>query len=383
MRKSEQETTAKKTFWTIAAFYGLIAFEFFYMASPLAMYFYSAYQPGLNFLTRFPDLVWLTGFFLPHIVTETSCLVINLHNVIGMILVIIGFILFCIAAIQVYYAKLARKGMVAGGLYRYVRHPQYSAFIIFGLGLLLLWPRLLVVPLFSTLLFAYYFLARAEERECSKKYGQAYRDYQNKTHMFLPFGIAFINRWYSWAVARNTRVLVTIAIYILTIFVSLILARTVQKISIASLYTYQAGTGLYVSVTAIEDHTFQSIINTALADSNVSGRLRAAQDPVDTKFLNYIVPAEWYISEIPMQMIETHSEHYLRTGPEKYDICKIIFTRALFAQYPDTPSQVFLTDVLRTIPVAEVWIDNRTNRVISVKDPPNQARYNQIIVPIF
>ena len=39
----------KKSFWIAFAFYFLIGFEFFYMVSPFAVYFYSVYRPGLFF----------------------------------------------------------------------------------------------------------------------------------------------------------------------------------------------------------------------------------------------------------------------------------------------------------------------------------------------
>ena len=54
-------TATKRTFWTIAIFYLLIGFEFFYMASPFAIYFYSVYGPGLNSVNSNPTLAWLSS----------------------------------------------------------------------------------------------------------------------------------------------------------------------------------------------------------------------------------------------------------------------------------------------------------------------------------
>ena len=53
--------TTKHTFWAITAFYLLIAFDFFDMASPFALYFYSVYGPGLNFVNSSPTLAWLSS----------------------------------------------------------------------------------------------------------------------------------------------------------------------------------------------------------------------------------------------------------------------------------------------------------------------------------
>jgi len=100
---------AKGTFWSAAAFYVIIAFEFLYMASPFAIYFYSVYGPVLNFFNDHALLSWLGSFFLPHVVRHTSSPVINALTITGAVLAIGGFLAFCIGACQVYYSKLRKK----------------------------------------------------------------------------------------------------------------------------------------------------------------------------------------------------------------------------------------------------------------------------------
>jgi len=71
---------------------------------------------------------------------------------------------FCVGAAQVYYNKLARRGAVLGGVYNLVRHPQYTCLAASGLGMLLLWPRYIVLVTFVAMLFAYSFLAAPRTR---------------------------------------------------------------------------------------------------------------------------------------------------------------------------------------------------------------------------
>ncbi len=164
------------------------------MASPFGVYFYSVYRPGLNFLNAHPSLAWVSSFFLPHIVVESSSVLLNLHNVLGAALAIIGFLAFCVGVGQVYYYKLTKKGAVTDGVYSYIRHPQYVSFAICSFGLLLLWPRYIALTMFIALLFAYYFLAKAEERECEKRFGHSYIEYKKRTNMFLPFRLPFTDK---------------------------------------------------------------------------------------------------------------------------------------------------------------------------------------------
>ena len=78
-----------------------------------------------------------------------------------------------------------RDGLTTAGLYRYVRHPLYTA------GLLLIWlvPRMTVNLLVMDLALSTYILigANLEERKLRTEFGQEYDDYMAVTPMFVPF----------------------------------------------------------------------------------------------------------------------------------------------------------------------------------------------------
>ena len=79
-------------------------------------------------------------------------------------------------------------GLATGdGLYRFVRHPQYTGLFIalFGEGVVH-WPTLFSVGLFPVIVFAYYMLARKEERQVLAEFGETYRAYQQRVPMFIP-----------------------------------------------------------------------------------------------------------------------------------------------------------------------------------------------------
>jgi methanethiol S-methyltransferase len=75
-------------------------------------------------------------------------------------------------------------GLVTRGLYRYVRHPLYSA------GLVFLWfsPQMSVnlAALFFGLSAYLVIGAMFEERKLVKQYGRAYLDYRRRTPMLIP-----------------------------------------------------------------------------------------------------------------------------------------------------------------------------------------------------
>lgn len=101
-------------------------------------------------------------------------------------LLINGGLLF-LAITWVFLYRAQRKGVVAKtGPYAWVRHPQYVAFIVIMFGFLLQWPTLLTVIMFPILVMMYIRLARVEERESIKFFGEEYLIYAGNTGRFFP-----------------------------------------------------------------------------------------------------------------------------------------------------------------------------------------------------
>jgi protein-S-isoprenylcysteine O-methyltransferase Ste14 len=127
---------------TIAA-YLLIGLEVFIMITPFTLYFYAVYGPVLEWLTASPATAWLMEFFLPHLVFVNDPLIKWLSDL--QIPFIVGLLLFFLAAIPLYYGRLTNKGVVRFSPYAKLRHPQYLFLAISGLGMLLYWPRFIVL----------------------------------------------------------------------------------------------------------------------------------------------------------------------------------------------------------------------------------------------
>jgi protein-S-isoprenylcysteine O-methyltransferase Ste14 len=169
----------------VIVLYFVIGLEILIMISPFAAFFYAAFNPFLLSLAQHPATRWLTAFFLPHMVLPPG-LLLKVVRVSGSVFFVGGVAMFLACAGQVYYNKLFRKGVAVKGLYSYIRHPQYLGLGMTGLGLSILWPRFLVIALWTVMLALYYVLARDEERRMTAQFGREYADYMSSTGMFLP-----------------------------------------------------------------------------------------------------------------------------------------------------------------------------------------------------
>ncbi len=102
--------------------------------------------------------------------------------VLGAWLTLIGMVLVFIGWHQIHRAE----GLVTSGLYKYMRHPQYTGFFLVMTGWLLQWETTLTLIMYPLLVLMYYFLARREEAELGQKYSVAWEAYRRRTFMFLP-----------------------------------------------------------------------------------------------------------------------------------------------------------------------------------------------------
>ncbi|RMD94192.1 MAG: isoprenylcysteine carboxylmethyltransferase family protein [Calditrichaeota bacterium] len=163
----------------------IMAFEVMIMISPFAFFFYSVFNPIFHWLDAYPMTKWLTHFFLPHMILPPT-LFLKIIRITGSALFIVGSTTFMVCALQVYLGKIFKWGIASRGIYRLVRHPQYTSLGIWGAGMAILWPRFIVLVTLSIMFILYYFLAKDEERRMIRQYGDSYREYMRKTGMFFP-----------------------------------------------------------------------------------------------------------------------------------------------------------------------------------------------------
>jgi protein-S-isoprenylcysteine O-methyltransferase Ste14 len=355
-------------------FYVVVVLEFLFMISPFAFHFYAAYGPVLNVLHATPVTSWLTGFFLPHFSLTTSPILNGLKGA-GFVLAGLGLALFLVGAVQVYGAKLLRRGAVTGGLYRWVRHPQYLALAILGLGVVLIWPRFLVLLSYLLMLFLYYLLARWEEERCLAKYGESYRQYLGKTGRIVP---RLPGR--RPAQPRPMRAGRMAALLAVTLLAGLALGLALRAWSLSRVSAYYGEKTAVLSPAVLSAAELGEAYRLALTDATLQGRL-LAEGP-DARYLVYVVPSEWLLPDMPL-----NSEEEIRasggghhTGDFDRALYKVLFTRAKLHSKAD--GRRIVTRAYGREPVLIVRVDTGSDRVLGVEEPPDHVIWGDIPTPM-
>jgi len=147
---------------------------------PLTIYILTAIlgsrYPALNPFAHESGHLWVTFF-------GGGAVTLTLIHIVSNGLMIAGFYIMASGWKRVHGAK---GGLVTEGVYAYVRHPQYSGLFLVTIGLLIQWPTIITVLMWPVLIGAYYKLAKREEKDMEKEFGEEYRRYRERVPMFIP-----------------------------------------------------------------------------------------------------------------------------------------------------------------------------------------------------
>ncbi|MDD3814514.1 MAG: hypothetical protein PHZ02_07685 [Desulfocapsaceae bacterium] len=397
--------------WLLAATslaYLLIAIEIIIMISPFALYFYAVYGPILNFLASFQLTRWTTEFFLPHMVFLDDPLILFISYL--QVLLVIGLILFLSAAIPLYWGRFTKKGVVHISFYSKIRHPQYLFLAISGFGLMLYWPRFIIVFMYITMLFVYYFLARNEEWRMQIEQPAAYESYMAQTPMFLPGepGGKIYSLLFGWITPRW---LGLVTLYLVTLAGAMLLAMGIRMYTINHIYpVYEKGLAL-VSVFPRPPEEIRELYRKARIVKEVDS-LVVTQKGAN---LVYVMPGDFFLNALVTdedrrfsdnmierfpEILEWHQHKFkgglrkffrifynfvstLGSVPTNYDVERLVFVKVTDSQNRLVPPQEVFAMGLQRVPVLLIDLDATTHKVISVIRTSERNKWGKMPMPTF
>lgn len=103
-------------------------------------------------------------------------------TVIGAYATLTGMVLVFCGWYQIHKAT----SLVDKGLYRYIRHPQYTGLFLIITGWMLHWATTITIIMYPILLFIYYRLSLSEENHMVARFGEQYIEYRKRSWMFFP-----------------------------------------------------------------------------------------------------------------------------------------------------------------------------------------------------
>ncbi|MFC0906376.1 methyltransferase family protein [Clostridium sp. MT-14] len=171
----------KRDWRTLGAFSGFMVALFSEMFGyPLTIYILTSIlgkrYPVLDPFSHANGHLWV-------VLAGDSPVLFNIVHIISNIFIFGGLFIIAIGWRGIH---LGNGQLVMDGIYRFVRHPQYSGFILAIIGFLLQWPTLITLIMAPMLFVMYTRLARKEEKTMINTFGEQYSDYIKKVPGFIP-----------------------------------------------------------------------------------------------------------------------------------------------------------------------------------------------------
>ncbi len=160
-------------------------------ASIYAAFVVALYSEMYGFPLTIYILAWWSGYQNPlthmsgHIfapIIGEDIFFLFLHPL-SEVMMIAGALMVAVGWWQVHGAK---GELAIDGLYGLVRHPQYSGILLITTGMLVQWATLPTLLMWPVLAVLYYRLAKEEEREMERRFGEHYRKYKRRVPMLTP-----------------------------------------------------------------------------------------------------------------------------------------------------------------------------------------------------
>ena len=170
-----------RTFGSFSAFIIALFTEMF--GFPLSIYLLSGWLQKMN-----PDIDWFShnsSHLLQTLLGWEGDAHINPLHIASNILLITGiYILY--SSWKILYNAQKNNSIASTGPYALVKHPQYSAFILIMISFLIQWPTIPTLIMFPVLVYVYTKLAKKEEKDVVKEYGDEYLKYTLDLPAFFP-----------------------------------------------------------------------------------------------------------------------------------------------------------------------------------------------------
>lgn len=173
--------TTKRDWRTLGAFTAFMVALFSEMfGAPLTIYFLTSIlgnkYPVLDPFTHLNGHLWVA-------LAGGSTVVYSILHPLSNVLIFSGLIVIAIGWKGIH----AGNGeLITNGIYRLIRHPQYSGFALMIIGFLVQWPTIITLVMAPILLIMYNRLAKKEEKKMVELFGEKYLEYSKKVPAFFP-----------------------------------------------------------------------------------------------------------------------------------------------------------------------------------------------------
>jgi hypothetical protein len=232
------------------------------------------------------------------------------------------------------------------------------------------------------MLFLYEHLAGWEETRCLAKFGDAYREYQRRTGMFLPRPLP---RLIPLPPVSERRVLAALVLWLVVVAASVGSGYQLRDYALRRLSAFYTDDMAVLSPARLPAEPLRAAIR--VATSGVEVRERIGPTGPGAKLLVYVLPEAWRIADLPLDPpssaahASTNRGHYV---PFDYDPARyrVLFTWVR-SHDPDARGAAIVKKAYGREPIVVVRVNTKTSLITGIETPPPHVRWGDISTPLF
>jgi hypothetical protein len=229
------------------------------------------------------------------------------------------------------------------------------------------------------MLFLYYFLARYEEERCWQKFGDAYRAYQERTGMFFPG--RFLHKLPRLLPpSGGQRIVAALALYVVGIAATIGLGYWLRDYSLSHLSTLYREDMAVISPAVLTKDEMSQAVQVAMSSAEVREKLHNPGQT--TKLLVYVVPVEWRLPDVPMEVTRGGPRGHHVPGDFDRHLYKVLFTQVRTHE-PAIHHGEIIKEAYGRDPIVLVKVNTETAQITGIETPPPHVRWGDIPTPLF
>ena len=124
-------------------------------------------------------------------------------------------------------------------------------------------------------------------------------------------------------------------------------------------------------------------MNIALRSPEVENILSRAGYRSGNKFLNYLLPEEWYLADLPLEERPPAAEGHFQPPDFNRANYKILFTRAKLHSETSVEGSEIIKFAYGRVPLVVVRVDIAAGSISNIEIPPPHVLWGDIPTPLF
>jgi len=202
--------------------------------------------------------------------------------------------------------------------------------------------------------------------------------------MFLPEGFAIARLLPILPIERHKRMVVGNLLFAGAMTLAIGVGVGLRNYSIGSISTYYSEDAATISTVLMGETEIVDALSVAARDPDVRARLNKAGYGSGLKLLNYVVPADWFLVDLPLEALPDKDRGHGHYTPEPFDPhrFKILFTKARLHEANASGADIIRHAFGRT-PLLVVFVDTAADQVTAIQDPIAHVPWGDIPTPLF